>query len=57
MIGEPGLTIGEISRQSGFADPKYFARLFRREYQLSPREFRAKLSPPWRAAHGFTCSR
>jgi AraC family transcriptional regulator, transcriptional activator of pobA len=35
--GEP---VGEIAAQTGFDDPSYFGRLFRRRFGMSPREFR-----------------
>ena len=36
------LTIGEIGWRSGFADPSYFSRAFRRRYGLTPREHRRR---------------
>ena len=37
-----GLTISEIAYASGFADPAYFARVFKQHKQMSPQEFRAQ---------------
>ncbi len=34
------LTIGEIAWQHGFRDPSYFARAFRAQYGVAPRQFR-----------------
>ncbi|HZV57849.1 MAG TPA: helix-turn-helix domain-containing protein [Sphingobium sp.] len=35
------LQIGEIAFQSGFLDPGYFARLFRKRFGIGPRDWRA----------------
>ncbi|MFB7665248.1 helix-turn-helix domain-containing protein [Kitasatospora sp. NPDC056138] len=35
------LTVRQISREAGFADPAYFCRFFRRETGLSPGEYRS----------------
>ena len=35
-------SIARISDEVGFADPAYFARVFRNEYKLSPSEYRAR---------------
>ena len=37
------LTVSEIAYASGFADPAYFARVFKQHKGLSPQEFRAQL--------------
>lgn len=37
------LTISEIAYASGFADPAYFARVFKQHKGMTPQEFRAKL--------------
>lgn len=33
-------TVGEAAERSGFSDPKYFSRLFKSRFSLSPREYR-----------------
>lgn len=33
------LTVGEIAQQSGFSDPLYFSRLFKKKKGVSPREY------------------
>lgn len=38
------MSIGEISLASGFKDPNYFTKVFRRETGYSPREYRQKLA-------------
>lgn len=42
-LGTTGLTISEIAYSSGFADPAYFARVFKQHKAMSPQEFRAQL--------------
>ena len=37
-------SVSEIASQAGFDDPTYFAKVFKRELQLSPSEFRTKYS-------------
>jgi AraC-like DNA-binding protein len=37
------LTISEIAYASGFADPAYFARVFKRHRSVTPQEFRVQL--------------
>ncbi|MFJ9697832.1 AraC family transcriptional regulator [Kitasatospora sp. NPDC101183] len=37
------LTIRQVARESGFADPAYFCRFFRRETGMTPGEFRARV--------------
>lgn len=32
--------IGEVSRRCGYRDPAYFAKVFRRHYKMSPRNYR-----------------
>ena len=34
---DPALTIAEAARQSGFNDPHYFSRLYRRKRGVTPR--------------------
>ncbi|WP_067518068.1 GlxA family transcriptional regulator [Endozoicomonas ascidiicola] len=40
LLKNTNLGIAEIAVQAGFSDPDYFARLFKRDYQLTPTEFR-----------------
>jgi AraC-like DNA-binding protein len=42
-LGTTALTISEIAYSSGFADPAYFARVFKQHKAMSPQEFRAQL--------------
>ena len=41
LILHPTWTLAEVGRWSGFSDPSYFSRVFRREFGMSPGEFRA----------------
>lgn len=41
MQPSSGRSIAEIAHRWGFHDPSYFARLFRREYGIAPRDFAA----------------
>jgi signal transduction histidine kinase/ligand-binding sensor domain-containing protein/DNA-binding response OmpR family regulator len=36
-------TISEVATAVGFSDPKYFAKCFKKEYYMSPREYMAKV--------------
>lgn len=40
MLMLPGKSIGEVALACGFQDSNYFARQFRAEYGMTPREFR-----------------
>lgn len=40
LLAGTGLTVGQVARQTGFADPAYFCRFFRRETGSSPGDFR-----------------
>lgn len=42
-LSTTGLTISEIAYASGFADPAYFARVFKQHKNMSPQEFRTQL--------------
>jgi AraC family transcriptional regulator, positive regulator of tynA and feaB len=44
------LTVGEIAWRSGFADPSYLARAYRRRYGVSPREDRSRQAEARKAA-------
>ncbi|WP_018347736.1 helix-turn-helix domain-containing protein [Longispora albida] len=43
LLGSTSLTVGQVARQLGFADPAYFCRFFRRETGRSPGDFRREL--------------
>ncbi|WP_163717501.1 hybrid sensor histidine kinase/response regulator transcription factor [Mangrovibacterium lignilyticum] len=43
LIRESKLPISDIAFQVGFNDPKYFSRIFRKFYGMSPTEFSSKL--------------
>lgn len=48
MLTDPrasSLSISEIAYRAGFLDPGYFARLFRKRFGISPREWRSGLAP------------
>lgn len=40
LLASTGLTVRQVAREAGFADPAYFSRFFRRETGLTPGEFR-----------------
>lgn len=40
LLGRPDLPVGDAARACGFADPNYFAKVFRRTFGISPTEFR-----------------
>ncbi|WP_169091244.1 response regulator [Paenibacillus sp. PL91] len=40
LLKRPGLKIYEICEQVGFIDPKYFAKVFQKQFGVSPNEFR-----------------
>lgn len=42
-LGTTALTISEIAYASGFADPAYFARVFKQHKAMTPHEFRVQL--------------
>jgi AraC-like DNA-binding protein len=42
LLAGTGLTIRQVSDQTGFADPAYFCRFFRRETGFTPGEFRRR---------------
>lgn len=42
LLEERGLRIKEIGEKSGFSDPYYFSRVFRKYKNCSPKEFREK---------------
>ncbi|MFC4597537.1 AraC family transcriptional regulator [Cohnella hongkongensis] len=40
LLGNPYLKVGEIADQVGFADEKYFSKVFKKETGLTPQQFR-----------------
>jgi AraC-like DNA-binding protein len=42
LVANPSLTIKQISGMSGFDDPNYFAKVFRKQFEMSPSEFRRR---------------
>jgi AraC-like DNA-binding protein len=40
LFKESDLSIKEIAYSSGFNDPKYFARRFKKEYGMTPKEYK-----------------
>jgi AraC-like DNA-binding protein len=42
LLRETGLSVSEISYQTGFQNPFHFSRLFRQKYRISPRDFRKR---------------
>ena len=44
LLLETDLTIAEVSYDSGFADPKYFSRCFKKSTGLSPSEYKNQRS-------------
>ena len=48
LLSDPraqSLSIGEVAYRSGFLDPGYFARLFRKRFGITAREWRAGHAP------------
>ena len=43
LLGDLTLNIGEVAAASGYDDPGYFARVFKKETRMSPREWRESL--------------
>ena len=43
MLEDPGISIVDIAHTVGFADSKYFSRIFQKKEGLSPREYRKKI--------------
>ncbi|WP_176085915.1 AraC family transcriptional regulator [Martelella sp. HB161492] len=40
LLSSAGLSVKEVAGLTGFADPNYFAKVFRRYFRVSPTEFR-----------------
>lgn len=45
LLRETRLTVAEVARRSGFADPDYLSRVLRRAYGRTPTELRRSLPP------------
>ncbi|MEM1386399.1 MAG: AraC family transcriptional regulator [Pseudomonadota bacterium] len=41
LLRDTGLPVAVVARRSGYRDPSYFARVFRRHHHASPRDWRA----------------
>ncbi len=50
LAHSPGMTIREASRLSGFDDARHFARSFRRQFGVTPDQFRRELASPFKSA-------
>lgn len=46
LLEKSQLTVSEIAYQVGFNNPKYFAKLFKDEYQVLPTEYRRRQAVP-----------
>ena len=44
-FGAAGLAIADVAYRTGFLDPAYFARLFRKRFGITPRQWRAGNAP------------
>lgn len=44
LLKQSGLKIYEICEQVGYVDPKYFAKVFQKQFNMTPNEFRLKCS-------------
>ncbi|MDO5423147.1 MAG: response regulator [Eubacteriales bacterium] len=42
MLENPSLSIKEVSAMSGYSDPNYFSRLFKKQTDMTPREYKAR---------------
>jgi AraC family transcriptional regulator of arabinose operon len=42
LLEATDLDIGQVAAASGFVSPFHFSRVFRREYGLPPRDYRAR---------------
>ena len=43
LLREGKLSIMQVSRESGFADPSYFGRLFKKRFGLTPRDYQQEV--------------
>lgn len=51
LLGDTGLSIGEIAEQVGFQSPFHFSRMVRQHYHCSPRRLRERV---WRGDHDYS---
>jgi two-component system response regulator YesN len=42
MLEQPGASIKEVSIRCGYPDPNYFSRIFKKQTDMTPREYKAK---------------
>ncbi|MCB9035478.1 MAG: helix-turn-helix transcriptional regulator [Lewinellaceae bacterium] len=40
LLKDPGLSIAEVAYDTGFTDPVYFSRVFKKEFGMTPTSFR-----------------
>lgn len=52
LLARTDLTIRQVARDTGFADPAYFCRFFRRETGLTPGDYRAASGGPGSGPQG-----
>ena len=45
LLTDPSNSIGAVSLDCGYADPGYFARVFKQEYGVTPQEWRVDKKP------------
>lgn len=41
LISQPGLTVSQVAFANGFSDPNYFSTCFKKQFSMTPTEFRA----------------
>ena len=42
LLRSTNLTVSEVAERTGWSDPRYFSRIFHRQYTLSPQQYRKK---------------
>ena len=42
MLKNPELSIKEVGMRSGYGDPNYFSRIFKKQTDMTPREYRER---------------
>ncbi len=46
LLAQSNLNVSQIAYMTGFANPNYFAKVFKAKYQMSPKEFIAQAKKP-----------